>query len=272
MSNIINVAKKEFADLMGSWLVIFVFAAYLLLTAYTAYQFHDILSNHNYIEGDLITNFLCGISIVLSNYGSLVAVVIGFASISSEREGNALNTLLVKPLYRDTIINGKLLGALAFLICLFVFAVLLYTSGLFVVCGSSFISVLPQYLAGLPFDVGVSLIYSMIFFGISMLLSILFRNQAFALSLGVISIFISETVSTIDVTQGLSLLIGYDVNTIAGWSPDGIRSDIVFMLYRSHPGLIADTSAVGADTIRLLLYMVMIIVICYTVFLRKDVS
>jgi ABC-2 type transport system permease protein len=272
MNNIINVAKKEFADLMGSWLVVFVFAAYLVLTAYTAYQFSVVLSNHLYIEGDLVKNFLCGVSIVLSNYGSLLAVVIGFASISSERQGNALNTLLVKPLYRDTIINGKLLGSLTFLLCMYGFAVILYTSGLFIVCSNLFISMLPEYMAGLPFVIGVSLAYTMIFFSISMLLSILFKNSAFALSLGVISIFISETFSLIDVMQGLSILFGDDVNTIAGWLPDNVFGEIIFMLYRSHPGMTVELSTIWLDVIKLLLIMVAVVVISYTVFLRKDVS
>ncbi len=272
MSNIANVARKEFADLLGNWLVIFIFMAYFILTAFTAYQFYEVLSAHSYIEGELTKNFLCGVKIVLTNYGSLVAVTIGFSSIASEKQGNALNTLLVKPLYRDTIVNGKLLGALAFLLCIFGFAVLLYTSGLFIVCGNIFTSVLPEYIAGLPFAIGISLVYTMIFFSVSMLLSILFRNQAFTLALGVISIFISETVSTIDVTQGLSTLIGYNVNTIAGWSPDGIINEITFMLYRSHPGLAADSSLVWSDTVKLLLYMVVIVVINYTAFLRKDIS
>jgi ABC-2 type transport system permease protein len=272
MDNIINVAKKEFSDLWGSWLVVFIFAVFMVLTAFTDYQFYGILSNHHYIEGDIIKNFLCGVMIVLTSYGSLVAVVVGFASIASERQNNALNTLLVKPLYRDTIVNGKLLGSLVFLLCMFGLAVLVYTAGLFIVCGSIFAPLFVEYFTGLPFAIGISLVYTMIVFSVSMLYSILFRKQAFALALGVLSIFISQTISTYTVTRGLSTLTGYNAVVITGWSPYGILDNIIFTLYRSHPGLVADTSMVWSDTAKLLLYMVVIVVICYMVFLRRDVS
>lgn len=271
MQNIINMAKKEFADLMSSWLVLVMIVVYAVLVVHMAYQFYDILANH-FIEEAIVINFLCGVIIILTNYGSLLAVVVGFSSIASERHGNALNTLIVKPLYRDTIVNGKMLGACAFLLCLFCLTLVIYTSGLFIVCGGVFASVFLEYLDGLPFVVGISLLYVMIFFSLSVLISILFKNQAFALAFGVLATFISETISHIGVTQGLSQLTGYNINTIAEWTPDGILSHITFMLYRWHPGLVASSSDVTGEVVKLALYMFIMVFLCYIVFLRRDIT
>lgn len=131
---------------------------------------------------------------MLSQYGSLVGVMIGFASISSEMRGKALNTLIAKPLYRDSIINGKLLGALCFLVVVFVFSTVFYIAGLLVVGGSFTASILPVLLVRVPAIIGIALIYMMIFLSISMLITILVRGQAFALILSYLSIFVSDLI------------------------------------------------------------------------------
>lgn len=269
--NVLNVAKKEFADLAGSWLVLVILAVFIVLTVFTDYGFYDIIARHNYFEGQIFNNFLFGAKIVLTDYGCLMAVAIGFASIASERQGNALNTLLVKPLYRDTIVNGKLLGALAFLLCVFGLVILLYTAGLFVVAGSMFATVFSIYLKGLPFVIGISLVFVMIFFSVSMLFSILFRSQDFALALSVLSVFISQTVASTAMNSGLSQLLGPGASAIAGWSPTNMLNEATIMLYMLPPGVIADHSLVSDNTVRLLIIMGVAVVVNYIVFLRKDV-
>ncbi len=272
MNNIIIVAKKEFTDLVSSWLVLVILLVFIVLTIFMDYTFYDIIARHSYFEGQIVNNFLFGAKIVLTDYGCLMAVAIGFASIVSERQGNALNTLLVKPLYRDTVVNGKLLGALAFLLCVFCLVLMLYTAGLFVVAGGMFASIFLTYLAGLPFVVGISLVFVMIFFSASMLFSILFRNQDFALALCILVVIISQTVTSSDVNSGLTDLLGPGAGIISVWSPTNALNRATIMLYMMPPGVIADTSLVSDNIIRLLLVMGVAVVANYIIFLRKDIA
>ncbi len=46
----------------------------------------------------------------ITTIGAIIGIVIGFDAISGEREKGTLRFLLTQPLYRDTLINGKLPG------------------------------------------------------------------------------------------------------------------------------------------------------------------
>ena len=61
--------------------------------------------------------------------GPIIGVIIGCSTISAERMGNALNTLITKPVYRDTIINGKIMGSLIFFAAYIFFIMLIFTAG-----------------------------------------------------------------------------------------------------------------------------------------------
>jgi len=117
-------------------------------------------------------------------YGSLVAIVLGFTSISEELDGKALNNLLVKPLYRDTIINGKIIGTLGFALCLFLFTTALYTIFMFIYYGvilnsfSRLIDVyIPLFMGGLPLVIVLTLLCFFFFYALSIVYALYFKNQ-----------------------------------------------------------------------------------------------
>ena len=147
MSNILTIAKKEFSDLVNSKLVLLILVLYVMIFALSFYNnFGSIdiasLSYQHYSSNDALDiiahpagTFASTFITIVCYYSSLVAVVLGYSSMSTEADGKAISTLLVKPLYRDTIVNGKLLGAFCFLICIFLSSVALYICGLFLFFG-----------------------------------------------------------------------------------------------------------------------------------------
>jgi len=163
MSNTLKIARKEFTDLIGNRLIIFIIFVYLFLIAKTIYDFHTV-TPENIKNGNLAMSLLMGLWYILTVYGTLVGIVLGFSSISSERKGNALNTLIVKPVYRDTIINGKLIGIFGFIICLFGIATFIYFSVLLIFYGNYIGAIILNILVRLLFILFLSIIYVMIFF------------------------------------------------------------------------------------------------------------
>lgn len=283
MGNVLNIAKKEFADLISNKAVIIILVVFLFLIAKCTYDYYyfNVLTNGHIVAKALAWRILAGIWFELTRYGSLVCMIIGFSLISSERKDGALNTLLVKPLYRDTILNGKLLGALEFISCTFIFAVMLFISLLFVFLGNPIISIMPDIILRMPLIFILSMMYVTIFLALSMIITILIKNQAFALILSTIIIAISELVLTDDFTGNIYYFMTGNIalgkNSITSFimelSPDGVSSvltnskffDPTVSLWNSFP-------SVEFEIIRLVLYMIIMIVLCYIVFTRRDVA
>ncbi len=55
-------------------------------------------------------------SVIYASMGWLLAIAIGFDLISKEKETGTLKLLLARPLFRDSIINGKIIGSMAILV------------------------------------------------------------------------------------------------------------------------------------------------------------
>lgn len=122
MYNVLNVAKKEFDDLLNSRLVTITIALYVIivfLILYSSYPGPLVAPDPVTHAYNPITSLLHSLTNNLCFIGSLIGIALGYASMSGEFDGRALNTLLVKPLYRDSIINGKLLGLFGFLSFIF---------------------------------------------------------------------------------------------------------------------------------------------------------
>lgn len=109
------------------------------------FYFIEYYSNAPFVEADLIytlselpysLNVFRGISnsIDIGIYGPIIAIALGFDLVTKEREASTLKTMLSVPVYRDEVINGKVLGGIIVIIIatiiLFVleFAILLLNS------------------------------------------------------------------------------------------------------------------------------------------------
>lgn len=279
MGNTINIAKKEFAGLIGDPCIIFILITYLVM----------ILSAIGYIDlflyrGMAATNSEFASLMLdqnvsfLTGYGSVVALMIGFSSMSSEQFGHAFNTLVSKPLYRDTILNGKLLGCLSFIVCIFLFMTSLFISILILLYSGKTISALPLYLERLPLILLLSLIYVTIFMSFSMLISTVVKSQGVALILAILSfVFINMISMNISFAGNLSILFGanqgYIANIISSISPFGIMNSILSNDVFSHSlDLAVILQSIGFDILKLLFLIIVIILLNYSLLLRRDIQ
>jgi len=131
MNTTTTIASKEFSENLRSSRFIILFGLFLLMLLLSAYQgaqdYQKELKQYNEMmkgmsgEGYEIKMDIPKPSILsafrhliftggITTIGAIIGIVIGFDAISGEREKGTLKFLLTQPLYRDTLINGKLLG------------------------------------------------------------------------------------------------------------------------------------------------------------------
>jgi len=288
MGNVFNIAKKEFADLLNNRMVLFILAFYLLLILNVIWGFSGVIDSLNSPtsgrvligNGDLSVPMSISLYSILVQYGLLVGVVLGVSLIASERKAGALNTLIVKPLYRDTIINGKLLAATGFLVCLFGMASALYTAAIIVFYGNTVSGVLSSYFERLPVVLLLAIVYVMIFLLLSMLMSILVRSQAFALILGMLITYISQTLISSNFAGTLPIIISRGdsrplESAIASLSPDSVinvNSAFFRALFDPSMGVVNVVSSYEADIVRILIFFGVSLALCYIAFIRRDIA
>lgn len=129
---VLNVARKEFSDHITSRRFVIILALFLVISAVSI---HDGIENYNNslesyneqlqhmadvtIEGPYsgwmpqkptIMYVFMSMMSYMSALGGILALAIGFDLVSKEKESRSLKTLLSHPIYRDEIINGKVLG------------------------------------------------------------------------------------------------------------------------------------------------------------------
>lgn len=279
MSNVLKMAKKDFSDLLGNRMILAVVIAYIIFSLFEVYQFKVISMGS---KAGVTVMYQSNPGVAGANYvfymltwlGTLIGIVIGCSTISSERFNNALNTLIVKPLYRDTIINGKLLGSIIFLSSIMILIMTIFTSGFMVLCGSYFSSYLGDYFSRLPFVFIFALVYIMIFLSVSMLISILIRDQTFAMILSILTVYFSLITSFESISGYLNNIFpSYGFGTLLGnFSPLNI-------LHHAQPlimniGVSPDVAffSVLPDFINMLIYVSICLVLSYIVFIKRDIS
>lgn len=279
MSNVLVIARKEFKDLLNSRMVLIVLVVFTVYAVSTVFHFYSVL-NSNVPNTAVEYNDNLGIAAdyvvfsTLSWFGSLIGIVIGCSMISSERIGNALNTLLVKPVYRDTIINGKILGSFVFLASITIFLTAIFTASFLVLCGNSLAPYLFDYFSLLPFVLVYAMISVSVFLAISMLISIIVRDQAFAMILSTLTVYISEIMPYPDVSININnILPGHNLaNTIIGLSPVGIMRQVQPLLMDTSSGAVDAFLSILPDISKLLVYVVVAMFLSYIIFLKRDVS
>ncbi|MFN3527597.1 MAG: ABC transporter permease [Candidatus Altarchaeaceae archaeon] len=208
MKQITVIASKEFSENLRSvrFKILFVlFIVILLLAAYQgAQEFQKEMKQYNeavkgiseerysirYYEipkPSILSAFEKlinpgGITII----GAIIGIIIGFDSISGERERGTLKFVLTQPLYRDTLINGKILGY-----TILVFTVVLIATILSLGIIGGLTGIFPdsdETLRIIMFSLTI-FIYIMFFTMLGMFFSIIFKQSIDAL-LASIAIFV----------------------------------------------------------------------------------
>lgn len=276
--NVLIIAKKEFSDLLSNWMMLLALIAYFLFTIYNIFNFNNEINNSALLEIFGNNNGLFAVSIFfynLTEYGSFLGIMIGCFSISSERNGSAINTLATKPLFRDTIINGKLIGSFVFLVLTMGMAIIFYTSGIFILWGGCLSPFIYDYFSVLVVVFIFSIIYVLLFLSLSLLISIILRDQAFAMILSLIALYISYLMNNKVFAWDLSSILPGDrdfiTNQIMSLSPDGMLLSVNSYIIKASidPNSIIPFIVPYAG--KLMLCAVIVIIISYILFIRRDV-
>lgn len=279
MGNVWKIARKEFVDLLSSRMVLIVLVAFLINTIMVTYMYYE--GVNNMIPGGGKLRFgdnpgIAGDNFVffsLSLFGIVIGIIVGCSSIASERIGNALNTLATKPLYRYTIINGKLIGIFAFLSCVMIFFTFLFTLIYLAFCSNAIIPHFADYLCRLPFVIIVAMACVLVFLTMSMLIALLVKDQAFALIISAICAFVSDNMvnfsyylDTIFPNTGLT-----DLST--NLSPQGLISfRVQDALMNTMDNSLDAFASVVPQLIQLVVYALVFMTLSYIIFLRRDIS
>lgn len=271
------IAKKEFVDLLSNRMVLIVLIAFLVDVIFTVYDFYCVLNGLRpgrpmfYENTGIAADF--SIFYTTSLFGTVIGIIIGCSTISSERMGNALNTLIVKPVYRDTIINGKILGTLTFLAIVILFYIAIFTSGFLVLCGNALAPSLFDYFSRLPFVFLFIMVFIGVFLSISVLISLLVQDQSFAMIISVLTVYLSMMMFTPFPSNLNNLFPGSGLDSLCmSLSPNAILWQVQGRFMDTHIGAYDAFINILPEFTRLLLYVVIAMVSSYIVFVRRDIS
>ncbi len=279
MSNTLNVAKKEFRNLMGSKLILIVLVWYVVASIgsffYTYNNYVYVVSHEDpsdpyyYLHyTSPVDRFFKGIVNNFRWLGPILAVVLGFVSMTSEIDGKALGTMLTKPLYRDTIINGKLLGNMAFIIIITLLTTILYVAAILAMTGD--LDIAFSLIERIPLVLLLSLLCMMFMFSLSVLIVLLIKDQSLALFMGFLSyLILFKFIHSSDVAGGI---MDYFHSRFLGDLISGISPDKMFYLILGDADLTGILENSSFELFKMAMYCVVTLTLAYTVFLRRDIE
>lgn len=274
MKNIFRIAKKEYAGFINNPLVLIVLSLYVIYCVLNVNQF--LINLNKYNTQDLNEGVIANVQLFSSLTWTccIVGIIIGCSTISSERIGKAMNTLATKPVYRDTIINGKIVGAVLFLASIIGFIMILSTAILLIFGGNTVLQCFDTYVFNLPFIFAFSICYVMVFLAISMLISLLVKEQSMAMILNFLIIVVSSLIFRSNVVLSIdNVLPGYDLGQLCStMAPEGVILSITSKFYNYSPVPLLSFAVILPDIVRLFICAFAIMVLCYIVFIVRDIS
>jgi len=188
-----TIAKKEIIDHLTSVRFIIIFAVLTILilcSAYEGVQHYFKEGREMLIPGQsaFLAVFTWGITEKIAVVGSLLGIAIGFAAISQERDSGSLITLLTHPIFRDSVINGKLIAGACALIFASFTAIALALTTVITLTG---VAPTGDETARILTFMGISGLYMVMWLGVSMLFSVIMRDTTSSLLASIITWLIS---------------------------------------------------------------------------------
>lgn len=194
--------RKETADHIHSWRFIIMLMLIVLTFSGSLYvSLSNIKSAvNNFKDPDRLFVYLKLLTtsdgtlptfhIFISFLGPLLGIALGFDAINSEQHNGTLTRLMAQPVYRDNVLLSKFCGALLVVSVLFVSLALLMIGAGMLITG---VLMEPVEFIRIMAFVLVSILYVGFWLGLSVLLSVKFRNAATS-ALVVIGIWLFFTV------------------------------------------------------------------------------
>lgn len=273
IKKVLQIANKEILYSLNSKIIVFILAFYILMFISNVY-FMNI--KNDYLPHDA-NSYLTDLSNILSFYGSAIIIVIGSYSIFKEKDNSSLNVMVCKPVYRDTIINGKLIGIYAFMIFLILFSAIFYLSMALVFFRNAIGDSLILFIGKLPLVFMFSLLSMSIFLAISMLLSILIFEKGLA----IFSSFIIWVISMVDIHNiVIAGYLGNFVETQFGLYVDSVTRCISSLSPITTSSIIMSNSNdifitlanCKFDLLRLLIFSIVPLIFMHIAFTRRDIT
>lgn len=277
MVNTYRIITKELYDLLGDRFLLFIGCFYVLIILIQVMNINNDINNYHL--QDVAPLFSSGLGGLINYYGVILAIIIGYASIDSERREDALNILLTKPVYRDNIINGKMIGSLVYLLCLYLFGSFIFVAFSFILCGDIFSGVFIQFVSMIVPITIASLACAMVFYSLSLLLAIIFRGSGLSLILVVFFWVFGQMASDVSISGNISYIIesmgiasssevGY---FIMGIMPYGILSNF-FAVMTSRTDYSSLSMVLDINIMKLAIYALVLLIASHITFLRSDIS
>ncbi len=230
MNTIMVIAKREFKSVFRNRLFVTIALLFLVLSILSVYigsstkktemrvynERVAALTNQGYsdLPPKPVINtltILFNLTEYISIVGAILAVVLGYNTLISEKESGTLKLILSRPVYRDWLITGKLLGNAAVIITLMVL-VFVFNILLLILVGG----ILPTGIEVLRLFIFILLgfFYMLIFLSLSILLSIRLSNSStvFMVSLVIWMLFSFVIPQMADAVKSNSTVI----NSISG--------------------------------------------------------
>ncbi len=292
INNIFEIAKKEFTDHVSSNVFLAFAATFTLVVMAQSYvsgmhldYSSSVLGAPNVMEG------FRGMSMVVGIFAPLIGIVMGFDAVVKELRASTMNVLLTHPVFRDTIILGKLLGAGLCILLTFVIAINVAAGVMFYVGG---MPVTMDYLIRLEFFLLIASLYSFFFLSLSIFVSVIINRSnvslLYCLSIWLLStvlfsqlLYTSVFIITDDLQTSLdatrSILWVTPVNHYAQASA-GMQDVMKYLEYPLPINGIFDTAhslsawlrEFWSSLVYLLVTPVLFLIASFIAFLRKDIT
>jgi ABC-type transport system involved in multi-copper enzyme maturation permease subunit len=234
---IYSIAKKEFLDnIRNRWIILLTIIFILLIIVFSY------LAGGQAGEGDVLgsmQNTVFGLLGISSLLIPLIAIILGFSTISGEAESGALNVVLSYPIRRGEVLLGKLLG-LGSVIIVSIF--LGFGLGGVVIAAT----VGPDSLGGYVSFILLSILLGFIYLSLSICISAYCKRRITSIGGGILIFFWGMIYGT--VILGILFGSGYSFQDFQqGNIPDWFFNSVIFS-----PGDLHQTAvqkAFGVDTI-----------------------
>jgi ABC-2 type transport system permease protein len=113
LKNALSIARKEFTDTITSkrlWVIIGIFLLFSIASTYST-SFGFIMGGRQAARP--MVQIASAIATAMTYMAPLLGIALAFDAVSGERERGTLRVLLSRPIYREDVINGKIMSALA---------------------------------------------------------------------------------------------------------------------------------------------------------------
>ena len=193
MAGILSIASREFSDMVRSkrfLVLIVIFTLLMMIPMVSIYV--QVMHRDPDMQGWLPTRFLGMMGYLLTGtfvmFAPVIGVGLGCDAISGEREKGTLKIIMAQPIYRDTVVNGKFVGATSA-----VSLAILITSLWIVGSSTILLGVTPTVAETLRIGLYFvfSILFMMTFYGLSAFISTIIKKTSLSviLSVGMWAVF-----------------------------------------------------------------------------------